>query len=283
MIMPTKGSILIPAHNEAAVIARCLDALFEDVCPGELEAVVVCNGCSDDTARVVRDSEHDVMVLESDVPSKPEALRMGERVLKAFPRLYLDADVILRGRSALALCERLRQGPALAARPPILYEVDGASGPVRRYYKARERLTADIVSLWGAGIYGLSQEGRARFGAYPDIVGEDLFVDSQFAEHEVEVVCCAPVIVRAPRRTADLVRIMRRAYRGNAELAVGSHGSTPKATTGRTGRELLDLAREGPSQAFDAFVYSTVALTGRLMTHIGATDRWERDESSRVA
>ena len=208
MIMPTKGSILIPAHNEAAVIARCLDALFEDVCPGELEAVVVCNGCSDDTARVVRDSEHDVMVLESDVPSKPEALRMGERVLKAFPRLYLDADVILRGRSALALCERLRQGPALAARPPILYEVDGASGPVRRYYKARERLTADIVSLWGAGIYGLSQEGRARFGAYPDIVGEDLFVDSQFAEHEVEVVCSAPVIVRAPRRTADLVRII---------------------------------------------------------------------------
>ena len=121
----TKGSILIPAHNEAAVIVRCLDALFEGVEPTELEVAVVCNGCSDNTAHLARTSKHEVMVLEFDVPSKPMALRMGEKALTTFPRLYLDADVVLPGPSALKLLDQLRNGPALAPRPPISYEADG--------------------------------------------------------------------------------------------------------------------------------------------------------------
>jgi hypothetical protein len=278
----TKGSILIPAHNEAAVIIRCLDALFEGVQPKELEVVVVCNGCSDNTAELVRTSNYEVVVLEIDVPSKPMALRMGEKALTAFPRLYLDADVVLSGSSALTLLAHLHDGPALAARPPISYEADGASRPVRRYYKARVRLPAVMSSLWGAGVYGLSQEARSRFGDYPDIVAEDLYVDRHFAEHEIEIVSCAPAVVRAPRRTADLIRIMRRSYRGKAELSVGFYGSGRERVTRETAREVIDLALEGPRQAADAFIYSAVAVTGRLMTHVGRTDHWERDESSRI-
>ncbi len=273
---------MIPAHNEAAVIVRCLDALFEAVKPGELEVVVVCNGCSDNTAQLARTSDHEVIVLELDIPSKPKALRMGEKALTTFPRLYLDADVVLSGQSALKLLDQLRDGPALAARPPISYEADGASYPVRRYYNARVRLPAVMSSLWGAGIYGLSEEGRRRFGDYPDIVAEDLYVDRHFAEHEIEIVSCSPAIVKAPRCTADLVRITRRSYRGKAELSVGSYGSSRKTATRDTAREVFDLALKGPREAADAFIYSAVAATGRLMTHVGRTDHWERDESSRM-
>ena len=278
----TKGSILIPAHNEAAVIVRCLDALFEGVEPSELEVAVVCNGCSDDTAQLARTSKHEVVVLELNVPSKPNALRMGEKALTTFPRLYLDADIVLSGQSALKLLAQLRDGPALAVRPPISYEADGASRPVRRYYQARVRLPAVMSSLWGAGVYGLSEEGRRRFQDYPDIVAEDLYVDRHFAEHEIEIVSCTPAVVKAPRRTADLVRITRRSYRGKAELRVGSYGSNRKTTTRDTAREVFDLARKGPRHAADAFIYSAVAATGRLMTHVGRTDHWERDESSRM-
>jgi len=278
-----KGSVLIPAHNEAAVIVRCLDALFDAIEPGDLEVVVVCNGCSDNTAQLARTSGHEVLVLELDTPSKPGALRMGEKALTTFPRLYLDADVVLSGHSALTLLDHLRNGPAQAVRPPITYEADGASRPVRRYYEARVRLPAVMSCLWGAGIYGLSEEGRSRFGDYPDIVAEDLFVDRHFAEHEIEIVSCAPAIVKAPRRSTDLVRIMRRSYRGKAELSNGSYGSNRKTTTRDTAREVIDLALEGPRQAADAFIYSAVAVTGRLMTHVGRTDNWERDESSRIA
>ena len=90
------GSAVIPAHNEAAVILRCLDTLLAGFRPGELDVVVTCNGCTDGTADVVRSSGHQVRVLEIDAASKPAALRAAEEVVTAFPRLYLDADVVLQ-------------------------------------------------------------------------------------------------------------------------------------------------------------------------------------------
>lgn len=45
-------SIIIPAHNEQAVIRRCLTALLSGAAPGELEVIVVCNAYSDWIANV---------------------------------------------------------------------------------------------------------------------------------------------------------------------------------------------------------------------------------------
>ena len=45
-------SVVIAAHNEEALLGRCLDALLSDAEPGEFEVVVVPNGCTDSTARV---------------------------------------------------------------------------------------------------------------------------------------------------------------------------------------------------------------------------------------
>ena len=39
-------AIIIPAHNEAAVIVRTLTALHQDAMPGEFSVTVVCNGCT---------------------------------------------------------------------------------------------------------------------------------------------------------------------------------------------------------------------------------------------
>jgi glycosyltransferase involved in cell wall biosynthesis len=89
------GSVLIPAHNEGAVISRCLHHLFEGTDAGDFEVAVVCNGCDDDTAAVARASAPPVEVIELDEASKPAALRAGDRLLRTFPRLYLDADVVL--------------------------------------------------------------------------------------------------------------------------------------------------------------------------------------------
>jgi glycosyltransferase involved in cell wall biosynthesis len=53
MSSPTR-SIVIPAHNEEAVIARTLATLLRTAMPREFEVIVVCNGCSDRTAETVR-------------------------------------------------------------------------------------------------------------------------------------------------------------------------------------------------------------------------------------
>jgi glycosyltransferase involved in cell wall biosynthesis len=281
------GSVVIPAHNEASVVRRCLDALFEGFAPSELDVVVVCNGCADDTASRAMSSGHPVRVVELGAASKPAALRAGDATATAFPRIYLDADVLLSGSAARMLLERLRSG-AVAARPPIQYDSRGASALVRRYYRARSRVPAVLGSLWGAGVYGLSEAGRSRFGMFPEVVGDDLWVDRMFARGEVEIVDCAPVVVAVPRRTRDLIRLLRRTYRGKWETAPDPNRRA-RRTMPSTLRDLARLAAAGPGPALDAATYGAFAASARLALALVQTAgnpamgaRWERDDSSRA-
>jgi hypothetical protein len=276
------GSVVIPAHNEAAVISRCLDELLSGFRPGELEVVVACNGCTDGTAQIVRSSPHAVRVLELDEASKPAALRAAEAAATAFPRLYLDADVVVTAASVRMVLDCLRTGPGLAARPPIKYDVFGSPRLVRSYYRARAGLPAVMGSLWGAGVYALSQAGRSRFGLYPDVVADDLFVDQHFQPSEIEIVSCPPVIVKAPRRTADLLRILRRTYQGNTENKVLQYSQqAAPATTPSTLRDLARLTSAGPVGAVDATTYAALAALARITLAVVAPGRWERDNGSR--
>jgi glycosyltransferase involved in cell wall biosynthesis len=281
------GSVLIPAHNEAAVIRRCLDHLFEGIAVDELEVAVVCNGCDDDTAAVARASGHPVQVIELDVASKPAALRAGDRLLRTFPRLYLDADVVLGGSTARRVLEHLGRNGAVAARPPFRYGTAHSSAIVRRYFRARSRMPTLMGSIWGAGVYGLSAAGRGRFGDHPDVVAEDLFVHQHFDPDEIEIVGDEPVVVIAPAHFWDLLNVRRRAYRGVAENRAAANEPEPKgrragraATTASTLRDMLRLCRSLPG-ALDAAAYAFVAVSARLYTALGPTARWERDESSR--
>jgi glycosyltransferase involved in cell wall biosynthesis len=279
------GSVVIPAHNESAVIARCLHHLFDGIEAADLEVVVVCNGCRDDTAAVARACGHPIEVIDLAVASKPAALRAGDRLLRTFPRLYLDADVVLPGRAALRVLEHLGRNDSVAARPPFRYETAHSSALVRRYYRARSQVPAVMGSIWGAGVYGLSAAGRTRFGDYPDLIADDLFVDRCFRKDEIDIVGDEPVVVMAPAHYRDLLKVMRRAYRGAAETVLASGGSTPQAavpgsTTTSTLRDVLRLCRS-PSGLVDAATYAFVAISARVYIALGRSARWERDESSR--
>ena len=63
--VPVLGSVVIPAHNEAKVIGRCLSGLLEGMAPGELEVIVVCNGCTDGSEDVARQFLEHTAVLEA--------------------------------------------------------------------------------------------------------------------------------------------------------------------------------------------------------------------------
>jgi glycosyltransferase involved in cell wall biosynthesis len=284
------GSVVIPAYDEAAVIGGCLDALFTGFEADELDVVVVCNGCTDRTADVARASAHPVRVHELQRASKPAALRRGDAETRTFPRLYLDADVSLPGSAARLVLERLGSG-ALAARPPVLYEVSGASPPVRSYYRARSRVPAVLGSLWGAGVYGLSAAGRSRFDAFPDVVADDLWVDRLFSDEEVEIVNCAPVVVSVPRRSRDLLRVLARTYRGKREKAAAPDlRDRSQETVMSTLRDLGRVGLADPVGALDAATYAAFAAGARLALALPqrsegriAGERWERDDSARAA
>ncbi|MDQ1577463.1 MAG: hypothetical protein QOE21_150, partial [Microbacteriaceae bacterium] len=86
------GSVIIPAHNEASVIERTLRPLADVANRGQLEVVVVCNGCTDETAELARNFTG-VTVVEIDEASKSLALNVGDEAATVWPRMYLDADV----------------------------------------------------------------------------------------------------------------------------------------------------------------------------------------------
>ena len=106
-------SIVIPAHNEEQVIGRLLEGVTRGAGPGELEIVVVTNGCTDRTAEVAG-SFPGVTVVDSPVASKPAALNLGDATAKSFPRMYLDADIEVDIAAVRAVGDVLRVSLLLA-------------------------------------------------------------------------------------------------------------------------------------------------------------------------
>ena len=276
----TVGSVVIPAHNEAKVIGRGLDRLFDSLGAG-IEVIVICNGCTDDTADVVRRRGHRVTVIELAAASKERALRAADRIATAFPRVYVDADVLVSGTAIHAVLEHLSRPGALAARPPLTYDTSSSTWIVRRFYRARAEIPAVMGSLWGAGVFALSADGRGRFDEFPLQLADDLFVDRLFRADEIELVDTAPVVVVAPANTRGLLATFRRTFRRNR--AMKKVATTDRPGTRGAVRDLVRLARRGPSEFIDAAVYAAVVAWARALAwrHPRAADVWERDDTSR--
>ncbi len=274
-----RGSIVIPAHDEATVIQRTLEPLAALAASGEVEVVVAANGCSDDTVRRARQVPG-VRVLDLAEPSKVAALNAADAATDRFPRIYLDADIVAPARSVVAVLAVLATGEVLAARPPFVYDVTGSGPLVRAYYRTRLRLPGNSAALWGAGCYAMSRTGRDRFGDFPGLVADDYFVDTLFEAHEKRVVDTAPVVVRVPRNSRALRRVLRRTYGGNAQLhqhVRAASGQVP-AGSGNTGALLRSV--RSPVSLGDATVYAAFSLAGRSPS-LGRGSTWQRDDSSR--
>lgn len=273
-----RGAIVIPAHNEEKVIARLLSRVSGLAESGRVQVVVACNGCTDDTAGIAL-SFPGVTVVKIDEPSKVAALNAAERVVDQFPRLYVDADVEISPSAVGSLFRHLEAGASQAARPVASYDVSASSRLVRCYFRARGRANVGSQALWGAGAYALSETGRSRFGDFPDVVADDLFVDRLFTASEKTVIDGPPVIVRVPRDTKTLVSVLGRTLRGSAELRstgpLRGIGPSPSGTL----RQLVTSVRS-PLGVLDAAVYVCFSVWARMPT-TAPSPGWKRDESSR--
>src|SRR5688500_11834554 len=98
-------SIIIPAHNEAAVVARTLNSILGNRIDRPLQIVVVANGCTDQTANVVRGFGDKVELVETPVGNKTHALNLGDRVARYDLRAYLDADIELSDNALQAVID----------------------------------------------------------------------------------------------------------------------------------------------------------------------------------
>lgn len=281
--MTPAASVVVPAHNEGAVIGACLGALLAEAEPGEFDVLVVCNGCTDDTAERAAAFGPDVRVLSTPVGSKPLALNLGDAQARAFPRLYLDADVVLPTAAARAIVRALGEGPALVASATLDVDCDGSSWAVRAYHRIWARLPVVREGVLGRGVYALGAEGRSRFGAFPDVVADDYFVHSLFAPGERVAVAGARSRVRAPATAVGLVRRKARVFAGNAALRSAApaevRGVAPSATS------WLGVVRADARLVPDAFAYVAITVAAKAAARwrvLRGAGGWGRDESSRA-
>lgn len=270
-------SVVIAAHNEATVIGRCLDALLDGAAPGELDITVVANGCTDDTAAVAA-SRPGVRVVVRTEPGKAKALNAGDAVAVGYPRVYLDADIVLPPGGLRALADALT-GDALAAVPRRQLEVRGRPLLVRAYYAINARLPAYDRALFGRGAIALSAAGRARFDTFPDVVADDLYLDSLFAAAEKRQVEAVSARIATPRRTRDLVRRLARVRSGNAAVRATATG-VRRATRSSWLRDVV-LPRPWLLPAGACYAAITLLAAARARRTPATAGHWGRDGSSR--
>ncbi|MEU5940875.1 glycosyltransferase family 2 protein [Micromonospora sp. NPDC047548] len=285
-----RTSVVIAAHNEEAVIGRCLDALLADPGPAGVDITVVANGCTDATAAVAG-SRPGVRVIDRPEQGKPGALNAGDAVAVGFPRVYLDADIVLPPGAVRVLAEALNR-PDDAGTAPLAVvprrQLDLARRPllVRAYFAINARLPAYDRALFGRGAIVLSARGRARFAGFPDMIADDLYLDSLFTWDERREISAVTATVATPRHTRDLVRRLVRVRAGNAAMREAAVRGDVPAGVRRSARAswLRDVVLPRPWLAPAAVCYVVITIVAALLAS-GRRDAgaWARDESSRRA
>ncbi len=268
-------NIIIPAHDEAALIGRCLEAVLASAGDFAARVIVVANGCRDDTAArarafagAARARGWQLEVVELARGHKPGALNAGDARAGAGPRLYLDADVevgrdlILQIRDILAVeVPRYASGSITIPTPATF-----ASRAYARIYAQVPFMTTGVP---GCGLFAVNASGRARWGDWPDVIADDTFARLQFAPDERFAV---PASYRWPvvEGLGALIRVRRRQNAGVREIAARfAHlaGNDDKPHFG-AGRALALALRDPVGFA----VYAGVGLLARR----GGERGWSR-------
>jgi glycosyltransferase involved in cell wall biosynthesis len=275
------ASVVIPAHNEEAVIGRCLDVLLADALPGEFEVVVAANGCRDATAAAALSRHPDITVLDLPAPGKPGALNAADASATTFPRIYLDADVELTTAVARELATILAEDGVLVAAPTPAPATDRSPLLVRWYYETWAQSPVINDAYVGSGVFAVSAEGHDRITPFPDLIADDQYVRRRFRRQERRQLP-ARFVVHTPTDVSSLVHRAVRSRAGNVQLAQSGvelqREESPRSTAALS--HLLGPPSTWPRTA--AFVGLTCLIRWRAGTKLRRGDlAWNRDESSR--
>lgn len=278
----TRATILIPAHNESAVIDRTLLHLSRGLSLDEFRIIVIANACSDATAGKARSAMPQATIIETEKAGKCHALNLGYEVAdKSSPIICLDADLDVTAESLLALIAPLESAEAFASCGRMNVVTTGASALVRAYYTGW-RTNPYFDSGKFGGLFALSADGAARVFPLPEITGDDEYIRRSFSDGERAFVKSCHFAARAPRSIASLIRVRRRSLRGARELTRNGLSSPERSSMAIVLGRLL----RRPTTVVPVTVYLAVNLWARLpfgRRSEGGAVTWERDLTTRTA
>lgn len=277
----TRASILIPAHNEATVIARTLLYLSSGRLRYEFKIIVIANGCSDSTATKARSLLPNGIVVETATPGKCNALNLGlQHADPDLPVICLDADVDVTLEALLALIAPLETGAALAACGRMDVYTSESHSLVRSYYNGWKTNPYFDRGKFG-GLFALAPAGVARIFPLPHVTADDEFARRSFAPQEIAFVEDCSFTARAPLTISSLALVRRRSLRGAREISSIGLPSPERASIA----VILWRAIRNPKLLFPVFVYLVVNVSVRLSLAWqgnSAQIGWERDLTTRV-
>ena len=212
------ATVIVPAHNEASVIRRCLNSLIHQ--PGLDTLIVACNGCTDNTAEIVRNEYPQAICLDIAKPSKVNALNEAEKHINTWPVFYIDTDTVLSAGAIQTISQAMQapNAPLLSAPEPVI-DTQHSSWWVKQYYKIWLQLPYIRSGVVATCSYVISQKGHERFVSFPHVINDDGFVRCQFKPEERANIPNSKIYITAPATLFSLIKIKTRARLGNMELA----------------------------------------------------------------
>jgi cellulose synthase/poly-beta-1,6-N-acetylglucosamine synthase-like glycosyltransferase len=151
-------AVLVPAHNEAALIGRCVRSLQQQTYEGErYEIIVIADNCSDTTAAVARAAGAEVLVrTDPDARGKGHALRWATDEVLGRPVppdaiAVVDADSVAEPTFLATLAKPFEDGSEVVQGESLLFD-DGSSPAVLR---AAAFLLVNRVRAAGRAVLGM--------------------------------------------------------------------------------------------------------------------------------
>ncbi len=168
----TRVAVIVPAHDEAALVARCIRSLLAQSYPQRLRRIiVVADNCTDDTAVIALQEGADVMVRTApQAGGKGRALRwaMDALLAEAEPPdaiAVVDADSVAGRDMLAALVAELAAGhEAVQADYALLDEAGIASG--------------QMAAIGFLLFHRVRFSGRRRLGIGANLVGNGMLFNS---------------------------------------------------------------------------------------------------------
>ena len=146
-------------------------------------------------------------------------------------------------------------------------ELTGRPLIVRGYFAISSRLPVFQRGLFGRGMIAVSEAGRSRFGQFPEMVADDLFLDSQFTDVEKCQVEDVATVVETPLTTKDLVRRLVRVRRGNTAMRAAGRAGDVGAPIREADRWswLRDVVVPQPKLAPAGLAYLAITIWAALL------------------
>lgn len=180
-------SIIIPVTSEPSKLNACLDSLLASdatACPVE---IVVCiteiaaeEALSFEERVVARGWSLTVLPLSS--IDRIDAMNAGDAAARWPWRAYINDTVTVAPELADKLCRAL-DGPK-ARFVYVRARVNAPSLVSRAYAATSQKVSAMLPIMQGCEFYAVNAAGRVRWGQFPDVITDDIYVKLLFNSEE---------------------------------------------------------------------------------------------------